>query len=144
GEFLDLLLDEINDLTFKLDAVQLVDLLNSRGAGDVDFGQKTADHIEADEIETIGAQQRRERGADFLVARRYCGFYHLSAYVNIATRFRFERHSQHGAQGLAVQHDDALIAFADLRQIPLSHYEAPAIVGCEFENRVGVAILLVQ
>ena len=55
-EFFRSLFDEIDHLAFQAHAVERVDLLNARRAGHVDFGEKVADHIQADEIQSIGSQ----------------------------------------------------------------------------------------
>ena len=44
------LLDEVDHLTFQLNAVQRVNFLNTRRTGDVDFGKIVADHVQANEI----------------------------------------------------------------------------------------------
>ena len=49
-EFFRSLFDEVDHLAFQAHAVERIDFLNAGGAGHVDFGQKTSNHIQADEI----------------------------------------------------------------------------------------------
>jgi hypothetical protein len=44
------LLDEVDHLALKMNAVQRVDFLNTRGAGDVDLGQIVADHVQTNKV----------------------------------------------------------------------------------------------
>src|SRR6266511_5111399 len=69
--FFDLLLDEVDDVALQANVIKRVDLLNSCRAGHVDFGEKTANHIQADEVEPVGPEQRRQRRADFPIALRH-------------------------------------------------------------------------
>ena len=62
--------DEVDDLSFELDAVEGVDLLHAGGTRDVDFGEETADHVQADEIKSQLFKRRRERAADLAVSWR--------------------------------------------------------------------------
>ena len=49
-EFFYLFFDEVDHMAFKTHAVERVDLLNSRGAGHVDLGEKAADHVQSGEV----------------------------------------------------------------------------------------------
>jgi hypothetical protein len=55
----DLSLDEVYYIAFQANVIKPVDLLNPRRAGNVDFGEKTANDIQADKIESVGTEQRR-------------------------------------------------------------------------------------
>jgi hypothetical protein len=44
------LLDEVHHLALKMNAVQRVDFLNTRGAGDVDLSQIVADHVQTNKV----------------------------------------------------------------------------------------------
>src|SRR5262245_37422815 len=50
GKRFDLFLDEIDHVAHEPHVIERVDPLNSRRAGDVDFGKKAADDIQADKI----------------------------------------------------------------------------------------------
>ena len=52
-------LDEVHQLTFQANAVQRINLLDTCGAGNIDFGKITADDIQADKVEAILSKQRR-------------------------------------------------------------------------------------
>jgi hypothetical protein len=65
----DLLFDEVDHVAFQSNAVKRVDLLNAGGAGHVNFGQKIANHIQADEIQTVGNQQASKSVTDFPISR---------------------------------------------------------------------------
>jgi hypothetical protein len=64
-----LLFDEINHVAFQSNAVKRVDLLNAGGTGHVNFGQKIANYIQADEIQTVGNQQASKSFAYFPISR---------------------------------------------------------------------------
>ena len=65
----DLLLDKVDHVAFQPNAVKRVYLLNAGGAGHVNFGQETANHVQADEIQTVGNQQASKSLADFPISR---------------------------------------------------------------------------
>ena len=85
-------------------AVEAVDLLHPRRRRDVDLGEHAADDVDADEVEPVGAQLRRDRGADLAVAR-----VELATCAARPPTCRFERvsslarHAQDGADRLAVE-----------------------------------------
>src|SRR5262245_43141208 len=60
-------LGEVEDPRREADAVEAVDLLHAGRAGDVDLGHEATDHVEADEVESVGRQAWRERAADLAV-----------------------------------------------------------------------------
>jgi len=93
-----LLLDEVDDVAFQANVIERVDLLNSCRAGHVDFGEITANHIQADEVQPVGPEQRRQRHANFPIAFGYLRLHALAADMNIAAGFRFERNPQHRPQ----------------------------------------------
>ena len=51
-------LDEVYYLTFQANAVQRINLLDTCGAGNIDFGKITADHIQAGKVKAILLKQR--------------------------------------------------------------------------------------
>src|SRR6266851_6165632 len=63
----DARLDEIDHLGFELDAVELVDLLHSGRARDVDLGHVVADDVEAHEIQPVALEPRPHHATDLAV-----------------------------------------------------------------------------
>jgi hypothetical protein len=49
-EFIDLLFDEVNDVSLQANAVERVHFLDPGRAGDIDFREEVTDDIQADEI----------------------------------------------------------------------------------------------
>src|SRR5581483_7342222 len=129
---------------FDLRARERVDLLHAGRARDVHLGQPVADHVEPDEDEAVLLQARRERPADLQLALRELRLLGLPADVEVRPVLLLARDAQHRALRLAVDQDDALVAGPHLGQVALRHHAPAPVVGRELEDRVQVAIALVD
>ena len=132
---------EIDHLCFEVGVVEAIDFLHAGWAGDVHLGQVVADYIQADEIEAVLFQARPQRRADFAIAIGHGGLHAGAADVDVAAMLVVARDAQGASQWLALQHDKALVAIADLRDIALGHDWFGFEAGRGFQNCAEVAIL---
>src|SRR5262249_24079309 len=85
-------LDEVEDARLEADAVEDVDLLDPRRAGDVHLRHQAADDVEADEPEPVAAQPRRRATADLPVALVDRRAHDAAADVDVAAVLVVPRH----------------------------------------------------
>src|SRR5258708_13330385 len=141
ARFLETHLDSIPDLRFQRDAVETVDLLPAGRRGDVDTGEIAADHVDADEQQAASGELRPDDLAQFPVALAERVLHRHAADMHVRTRFALGRHAVDDADGLAVDQDDALVALAHLRKVPLSDHGLAAARGEHLEHEIDFPLL---
>src|SRR5689334_15375027 len=135
-------LHECDHLRLEAHAVEAVDLLDAGRARDVDLGQVVADDVEADEVESGGAQARTYAVADAPLALGEHDLAGGAADVEVRAVLVVARDPRDRAERLAVEHDHALVAeLADGRDVLLRHDQRAAVLGDGLQDRVQVPVL---
>src|SRR5262245_44110081 len=104
------LLDPIPDHRGHILAAEVLDRPNAGRRGDVDLGEETVDHVDADEPEPALAQRRADRDADLALACGQLGVLRGAATHHVGAQVVRRRDAVDGAGELAVDQDDALVA----------------------------------
>src|SRR5262245_18793939 len=110
GSLRDLLLDPLDHPLLVARAVERVHLLAPGRAGHVHLGQAAADHVDADEEEPIAREPRPEALDDAPIVGIERGLLGAPAHVEVRARLPLRRNAQHGAERLALEQQDALVA----------------------------------
>ena len=89
-------------------------------------------------------QRRPDAGADLALALGQLGLLGAAADMHVGARIVLGRHAVDGADRLAVDQDDALVALAHVLQIALDDEGLAEHLAEHFEQRGEVAVGLVQ
>src|SRR5690606_31979132 len=118
-----------------------IDLADAGRAGDVDFRQVLADHVQANEDQALLAQRRAHGGGNLAITLGQWACLAAPAGGQVAAGLA-RRGNARQAVGhrFAVDHQDALVAVLDRRQIALGHDLLAAVLGQRLENhrKIGV------
>src|SRR2546430_1682478 len=108
--------DRVHEHPGDVEAALLSDLLEARGAGDVDLGDVVADDVQPHEQQPAPRELRPEALGDLAVARGQRPGDAGAAGGEIGARLARTREPREAVRhGLAGDHQDALVAVADLR-----------------------------
>src|SRR5690554_4541954 len=139
----ELLFDAVHQFSTDIGAVGRVNFANAGRAGDVDLGQVITDHVQTDKQQPAAAQLRTYLGRNPAIAltQRAC----LTAPTGgeIAAGFTGLRNPRQAVgYRLAIDHQDALVAVLDLRQITLRHDLLLAMQGKGFDDHADIRVIL--
>src|SRR5262249_1660844 len=112
--------------------------------GDVDLGEVTVDHVDADEEEPALAQRPADALADLALARGELGFLRRAAAHHVRAEIVGRGHAVDRAGELAVDQDDALVAVFDRGQEFLHHPLLAERHGEEVVERAEIEVFLRQ
>src|SRR5690606_29808293 len=111
-------------------------------AGDIDLGQIVADHIQADEQQTPAAQLRPHFSGDPAVALGQRTGFAPAAGGEVAPGFPGLRNPrQTVGDRLAVDHQDALVAIPDFRQVTLGHDLLLTVQGQGLDDHADIGVV---
>src|SRR5690554_422409 len=134
-------LDGVEQQAGDVEAELRVEFADAGGAGDVDLGQPVADHVQADEAHAAPDHLRTDLGRDPAVALAERAALAAAAGGQVAAELVALRDARQAVVDRhAVDQQDALVAFADLRQVALRHRQVAAAVGQGFKDHVEVGL----
>src|SRR5690606_34170962 len=121
----------------------IVDFADAGRTGDVDFGEVVADHVQADEQQAALAQLGADDGGDLAIAVRQRLRDPAAAGGQVAAGFAGRRNPRQAiGYRLAVDHQDALVAILDRRDVALRHDLPAAVLGEHLEDDREVRVAL--
>src|SRR5262245_46524998 len=100
-------LDLIPDQCGRVRPTEILHGANARRRGDVDFGQISADYVDADEEEPTLAQGLSDASTDLAVARREFRFVRNAAADHVGPQIIGRRHPVHCPGELTIDQEDA-------------------------------------
>src|SRR6266571_6379989 len=124
-----------------VEAGLLGDFLKTGGAGDVDFGEPVADHVQAHQKQSVARKLRPERVRDLQVATGQRPGDPGTPGGEVAARLpRLGDARKAMGHRFTRDQQDALVAVPDLRDVALCHDRLPAVAQERLDDDVAVGI----
>src|SRR5690606_15692580 len=124
-----LFLDPGKDAILRCAVRESTQLLDARGAGDVDLDEPPSDEVQADEPQAVLAQGRGDVRHQVALGVRQLRGFDAAADVDVRSKVVAPGDAQDDAQRLAVEHEHALVSLANGRLVLLNQSLVPSFVG---------------